>query len=237
MDSINSTHNPSLRYVLFACLLPVLVLPGIYWFESLGDINIYLNYETPPGQILYLFSKLAGMYALVLIWLQVTLALLNQSMLGIHLVFWNVGFHRKLGLSAALTVAIHAALFVAGVSIRKSEFAFGLLLPNFTHGFYAFSVTIGVFAVYLIISVVITGLLKKKKSTRLLWIHRLAVIAFIFAFIHSLLIGTETRFSAMTFTYLIMGITLLFALYMRFYKPATGFQTPLSEKQHTPQSL
>ncbi len=208
-----------LKYSLWLSLVLLTLMPFLYWLQTIGDINIYLKYETPPGQTYYVFSKLAGMYALVLVWLQIVLALLKQSTFGQYLGFWNVGFHRRLGISAALCVALHAGLFVIAVSMRKAHFAYGLLLPNFSHGFYAFAVTLGVFALYLIIAVISTGILRNNKSYRLAWIHRFAIVAFILAFIHSLLIGTETRFNAISLSYLIMAAIGLFALWARFYKP------------------
>jgi len=221
MDSSIKQNPIFLKYAIGIGLLFVLVLPFYYWLITLGDISIYFSYDIPPGQAYYIFSKLTGMYALVLIWAQIVLALLKQSSFRQSLSFWNVNFHRRLGLSAAFCVALHAGLFVAAVSIRKAEFAYGLLLPNFTHGFYAFSVTLGVLAVYLILAVIITGFLQKNKSIRLTWIHRFAIVAFILAFIHSLLIGTETRFSFISLNYFLMAGLLLFALWARFYRPFT----------------
>lgn len=228
MDDIIKPNSIYLKIGLWACWLTIVISPFVYWFQTLGDISIYFQYEIPAGQTYYVFSKLAGMYALMLVWLQIVLALLKHSIFGQYLNFWTVGFHRKLGTSAALCVVLHAGLFVAAVSLRQAHFDYGLLLPNFNHGFYALTITLGVLALYLIFAVIITGILRHYKFACLNWIHRFAIVAFILAFIHSLLIGTETRFNVMTFSYIVMGNILLFALWARFYKPFIASQTQSS---------
>lgn len=49
------------------------------WLTSVGNPLDYLRYELPPGQALYILSKLLGLVALALLWLQCLTALAQRS--------------------------------------------------------------------------------------------------------------------------------------------------------------
>jgi len=190
--------------------------PVFIWMQSIEDISIYIDYETPPGQVYYVLSKLAGLYAVFLLWLQVVLAVVNGTPFGARFSFWNVKFHRNLGLVTFGCILLHTALFVIAVSLRKAHFAYEILLPNFSHGFYGYAVTLGVFAIYGLVVVVIAGYLRKRGIKNTKWLHRISVVALILTLTHCLLIGTETRYSLMIAIYTTMVGTLITALYYRY---------------------
>ena len=50
---------------LFVILL--LTMPGIIWYRQTGDIGFYFSEGVPDGQLLYVLSKLAGLYACCLL--------------------------------------------------------------------------------------------------------------------------------------------------------------------------
>lgn len=196
-------------------LLVLLILPGIVWWQSLGNIHIYFDYELPPGQIYYVFSKLIGMYAIFLLWLQVIMALAQGTAFDNKLTFWNMRFHRNFGIAAFSMLLLHAALFVVAVSIRKEHFAYGLFIPDFSGGFYTLSVTFGVLAFYGVIIVVLSGFIRKATRGKAKWLHRISMVALILTLLHCLLIGTETRHPLLLSVYVVMAITFCVALYYR----------------------
>jgi len=196
--------------------LAMVVVPALMWLQSTGDITIYFEYETPPGQVYYVLSKLTGMYAIFLLWLQVILALYRRTPVGEKLPFWSIKIHRNLGVIAFSALILHAGLFVIAVSIRKAHFAYGLLLPNFSHGFYNVAVSLGVLAMYGLIIVVIAGYFRRRGVQKAKWFHRVSIITLILTLIHCLLIGTETRYYLMIAVYAFMIGTLTAALYSNY---------------------
>lgn len=197
-------------------MLAMAVVPALIWLQSTGDISIYFEYETPPGQVYYVLSKLTGMYAVFLLWLQVILALAKKTIISEKLPLQSINFHRNLGLLSFSALTLHIALFVAAASIRKDYFAYGLLLPDISHGFYAFAVTLGVFSFYGLILVVIAGYVRRRGIHSAKWFHRVSVIALYLTLIHCLLIGTETRYFIMMAIYVFMICALTVMLYLYF---------------------
>ncbi len=210
------------RYRLFTVngftvlMLAMAVVPAVIWLQSTGDISIYFEYETPPGQVYYVLSKLTGMYAVFLLWLQVVLALAKKTKMGRKLPSRSINFHRNLGILSFSTLVLHIALFVTAVSIRKGYLAYELLLPNISHGFYAFAMTLGVLAFYGLILVVIAGYIRRRGIQRAKWFHRVSVVALYLTLIHCLMIGTETRYLIMMTIYIFMICALTTMLYLYF---------------------
>lgn len=197
---------------LIALLLGSLFVPVLIWWSSVEDLSIYIEYETPDGQLAYVLSKLAGLYAIFLLWLQVVLTLLKRTPLSGSIRFWSLRFHRRLGMATFTLIVLHAALFVTATSQRKAVLAYDVLLPNFDGGFFAFAVALGVLALYGAIIVVIAGYLRASGKSAGKWPHRISIIILSLALAHSLLIGTETRALLMIGAYASMSVTLLFSL-------------------------
>lgn len=215
-DSIRQPHVSSINsFISAVLLLGLAAAPFIIWLQSVGDIRIYIDYETPPGQVAYLFSKLAGLYAVLLLWLQVVLALFQKTPFAAKVSFWSVNFHRNLGIATFLILLLHVSLFITAVSLRKDHFSFRPLLPNFSQGFYDLAVTLGVLALYGLLFVIITGYLRKRGISIAKWLHCVSVLALVLALIHCLWIGTETRYYTMVAVYSFMTFILIAALYYR----------------------
>ena len=196
-------------------MLGVCVLvPVMVWWQSVGDMRVYIDYRTPPGQTLYVLSKLAGLYALFLGWLQILLMLMKQSAPDGIARRWSLAFHRAFGFTVLGCMTLHVALFVAAASLRTGHVAFGLLAPNF-NGFYATAVSLGLFGFYGIVIVAIAGVLRAAGRLRAAWVHYAALPVFGLTYLHSLLIGTETRAEPMLVLYAIMGVSLLAACVYR----------------------
>ena len=60
-------------------LTTVMVLPLFTWLASIGSPMTYFHYDLPPGQIMYILAKLAGLYAFAMLWLQIMFALLKNG--------------------------------------------------------------------------------------------------------------------------------------------------------------
>jgi len=207
-----SYYQQFIHWIILAFLV---ILPSVIWAQSIDNFSIYYEYDTPPGQVVYIFSKLAGLYAVFLLWLQVLLGLMR------HTSYWpgrniSIKFHRNLGITAFSALILHAALFVTAVSIRKNTFVYDLLLPVFDHGFYRIAVTLGILALYGLIIVVIAGFLRKQGNKKAVWVHRISLIALTLTLIHCLLIGTETRYLTMIAVYVFMASSIIFMLIHRF---------------------
>lgn len=171
----------------------LLCIPAVTWLSVTGNPLGDLYNELPPGQLLYRFSKLAGLYAVMLLWMQVMYGLLKTlpRVQGI-LPIWSVSLHRGLGLSVLVLALLHFGLFVIAVSLRKQAVAWNLFLPDFSQGFYTSVVSVGWCALLVLLIVAIVGLLRNKLSGPWLKLHRLALLVLWAGMVHGLLIGTDT---------------------------------------------
>lgn len=205
-------------------LVGLLCIPGVTWLSTAGDPVDYWQYEVPPGQFTYLLSKLAGLYAVVVFWLQLLYGLLGSR--GRELLHVELGnrFHRRLGVIVALLVVAHFALFVAGATIRTEHFASQYLVPSFSHGYYRVITTVGLFGAVLLLAGVCVGLTRRRIGSFWRFGHWIVIPAFILGVIHSLLIGSESRISPMTVLYGLMGVTVAAAAAIRFglVRPSIG---------------
>jgi len=204
-------------------LIILATIPAFYWLQSIDDFSIYIDYETPPGQLFYIFSKLTGLYAVFLLWLQILLGLARRTPYGERLGL-SILFHRNLGIVAFTALVLHAALFIIAVSLRKEDFAYDLLLPVFDHGFYRIAVTLGVLALYGLIFTLVAGILRRRGKQWAVWMHRISLLAFALTLAHCLLIGTETRYFAMIALYSVMGGSVIITMYYRFKYQPTALQ-------------
>ena len=199
----------------------VLVLPMATWFNSIGSPFTYFHYDLPPGQVPYILAKLAGLYAFVLLWLQVMFGLLKGDPWGCYLLpRWSMGCHRMLGIATLLTAWMHFLCFFAAVSIRKDTIAYDLLLPEFEKGIYFFAVSLGWFSLAGLSLVALAGLLRAK--TQGIWVlaHRLSLGVFVVALVHAQMVGSEAKSGIWFFIHLLFAVAVLVALVRRFVLPS-----------------
>lgn len=197
-------------------LISLILLPAATWLAALGNPVNYFHFDLPPGQLPYLLAKLAGLYVLLLLWLQVMLGLLQGDHLARGLVAsWGIERHRLLGITTLLTAWAHFLLFFTAVSLRKDAIAYDLLLPELDKGFYFVAVSLGWFALAGLNIVALTGLLRRKASGLWALAHRLSLLVIVVALIHAQMIGSEAR-SGLWFTvHLLLAGLLLAALIRR----------------------
>jgi len=189
--------------------MPLLVLlVGSNYFQAL---NTELK---PPGQNLFLFVKLSGLYAVCLLTAQITLALYGSAKSPSK----KFGLTRRAHIfSGVLTVAIillHVFSFLGAVYLRTGEFPWATLVPKFDHGYYKQRLGFGVLAMWLVLMTLTIGWLRVNfKSKIFSSLHKVSVLVFILAILHSLSIGSETRSFIGVAFYSIMVIAVLASLY------------------------
>ena len=180
-----------------------------------GDVTAYWRYDVPPGQVIYLLSKLAGLYAFVVFWMQLMYGLLgprDRALLGVEL---GNEFHRKLGGLVGVLIVVHVAFFVGGVSIRTHHFASQYLTISFSHGYYRSIISLGIVAVLLVAVGFCAALARRALRRHWRLGHRVLLVAFVLAFIHSISIGSESRVSPISVLYAVMGLLALGAVIRR----------------------
>lgn len=194
------------RWPAAAVCCTALIVPAALWASTLGNPLIYLHHDVPPGQALYVISKLFGLLALSLFWFQALAALAR----GVpQLGFLQLGreTHRRLGLTLFALALAHACLFFAAASLRSGHLALGLLTLRFDNGFFAFYTTLGLIALLLFPLGIAAGFLRARFSS-LRWLHRVWAVAFVLVFLHGMNIGTETRLGLMFYVYVFMAVSL-----------------------------
>ena len=200
----------------FLVVTIILALPLLSWLASIGNPFAYFRYELPPGQVLYILAKLAGMYAFVLLWFQAMMALLKRDRLSGYLVpEWTLNRHRVLGIATILTAWTHFLCFFSAVSIRKETVAYDLLLPQFQNGIYSFAVSLGWIALVGLTLVAFTGLLRGRRQGIWALAHRLSLVVFLLAFFHAQMIGSEAKDGLWFFLHLLFVAAILVAIARR----------------------
>lgn len=192
-------------------LVALLLVPGITHMLHTGNWEIYFRNDSLDGQFLYILSKLVGLYAIILLWLQ----LMSGLVRNVFFFDWHPVMHRNLGLLILSLVVLHVVLFVAGVSIRNGYFAYKLLLPNFFGSYYPKIVALGIVALWLLIMAAVFAAVRNKLPVVWKWAHRLMLAVFALGFVHSYLIGSEARAGGMLYLYYLMGALSIIALVVR----------------------
>jgi len=182
----------------------VLSAPVIVWLVSVGDPSAYLAHDLPPGQALYIFSKLSGLLALFFLWGQCLLALAHRAPILRELPAVGITTHRRLGLLTFTTALTHVVLFVLAASLRAGSPAWNLLIPNFTHGYYNSFVSLGVIAIWLLLLGVWAGWRTSRGHAAWKKVHRTWPIVFGLVLLHALAIGSESRYGAMRYVLLLV---------------------------------
>ena len=197
----------------------LLLLPLTAWLSTHNNLMDYLSHETPPGQVLYVLSKLFGLYALLTVWLHIAWALLGKTPLAGILPQWSATRHRNMAFVSLALMTLHAGLFIAAVSSRKGGMAWELLLPVFDHGHYRLMLSLGIIGLWLLplIALAGTALVRNATSRKLHWLHHLAIPFLVLVYIHGLYIGSETKYGFTFVVYVVMGSTLPCFLALRVY--------------------
>ena len=198
--------------LLYASLLVVITLPWMIWRQQTGDLGLYFTEAVPAGQLLYVLSKLAGMYALLFIALQIIVSLAGRlNLIPPHRLRFS---HPLLGSLVVLLGVAHALLFFTAVSVRQSGPAWGLLFPGF-RDYYHTHLTLGVFGLWILIAVMISGVVRCiNRSSMARMLHRGYWVSIALVYIHAIAIGTESQSRAGLAFYSTLGGVVLMMLVM-----------------------
>ena len=202
-------------------VLLLLVLPGVIWFESTGNLLADFRPDNMPGQVPYLLSKLMGLYVIIFLWLQVMYGLTRNDRLFAFVPAWTKKRHQLMGITTFAVIVTHYALFVAAVSMRKGHFAYGLLAPNFSD-FYHTMLSLGWFAFIMIMAVIFVRMARTFMKVNSLWVHRLAIPALFLGLTHGLMIGSEASMGALIYLYLSLGAITALVVLRRFMTFVSG---------------
>lgn len=195
-------------------LWPVIFLLPFALWNFTSDVVSYFRYGAPIGQIWYVFSKLFGLYAILLLWYQAISTLLKNTNYSRALPRWTFLRHRALGCLTVLTIIVHITCFVTATSLRKDVIAWTLLLPNF-QDFYHMAITLGLFSFLILLMAILAAVLRKYISVIWRTIHRSMIFVVVLGLIHGYLIGTETRYGLYEWFYGALMLVLLVVLILR----------------------
>lgn len=206
-------------FMLIPLLFIFFLLPGTIWFQQTGNVSLYFTNAVPDGQLLYILSKLLGLYAFFFLMMQVLLSL--SCRLQLLQISWMGKLHKVTGSMVFLLALTHWFLFFLAVSFRQDSLAWGLLLPNLSD-FYHTHLSFGLIGLWLLLAVVMAGMLRLiRKSAYAPMIHRAYYLSIGLIYVHVLAIGTESQSTAGLVLYLGLGmvfILLLLAASMKQYK-------------------
>ena len=224
-DSGGATNR--LRAALFPMLIAAFCLPGVAWISTVGDLADYWRYDVPDGQVVYLASKLVGLYAIAAFWLQLMYGLLGPRLRARYGLEFGNRFHRRLGVVVLTLILAHLALFIAGVSMRTNHLALHFLVPTFTDGYYRMIITLGWLGGVLVVLGMLNAGLRRRIGRLWRFGHWLMTPAFVLVVVHSWLIGSESRIVPMNVFYGLMlaGICWALAVRITLTRPAGSDRT------------
>lgn len=188
----------------------VYIIPLAIWLTSIDDPLLYLNSTLPPGQLVYVISKLLALYAFLFLTIQLVTTLLRVD--------FSRNGHVILGLSSFFLITSHVICFISAVSLRGDHIPWHLLAPNFSSGFYSLMVSIGAISFWLLFIAVCAGVLSIKGKKVARKVHYFVLPVYLMGFAHGLFIGTETGFSITGSFYFSGFLIVLFSLMHKLLK-------------------
>lgn len=192
--------------------IATLLIPVLVWLISTHGPIAYFLHEVPPGQRFYILSKLFGLLALTLFWLQCMAALARFAPALRGFLSLSRRRHAYIGSITAVLVLLHVAAFITAATLRTGHLALPLLAPKFDQGFYNSFVSIGVIAFWGLVAVIIAGIMRARGREVWRWVNRLSLVVCALGFRHGIMIGSETRFGLMKYVYAFIGLSLATAV-------------------------
>jgi len=182
-------------------MTPLLGVSLLFIMTSLllsgGDFFALSRTNAPPGQTLYLLSKITAVFVYILMWWQIMLGMAAKV---------NTQHHILLGVSVFILILMHVLLFISAASIRQDELNLSMLLPNFISGYYNRGLSFGVMALFFIVIATFAGIFRNRLQPFWKVGHSFVYITFTLATVHGLMIGSDIN--AGVFPYIIYGAVL-----------------------------
>jgi len=203
------------KFALMGLCVFSFVLPILAWTENTGGIYRLFDIHQPPGQSWYVISRLFGLLALT--------ACCWQFFIGLSRKYPTPLFskaktlrktHASLGLISFILFWSHALCFTTAVSIRKELVAYQFLLPNVSDHYHSI-ISIGWLALMLVSIAVAARIFGLRHQDK--W-HKLVYAVFPIALLHSYLVGSDTRDTAMILFYVVLALVWCGAIYMAYFK-------------------
>ena len=207
--SVRLAHRTVARWAVPALFLIALSAPVVLW-KLTGNTLPWLDIRSsPPGQWLYILSKLAALYAVALIGLQLSLLVLQTGTTTKQHRLWSLSVHRVLGMITLIVITVHVTAFTAATSVRNGELALHLFLPVLGDGYYRTMISIGALGLWL--SIIGASLqLRIAHRIGLRWLHPyLMLIAAVLVTVHSYGIGSESGTNVVAIFYCILLLLIL----------------------------
>lgn len=214
---LRRTLAPVICWVTFS-------MPFAVWFVSTDSPAAYFSAAVPPGQTFYVFSKLFGLLAMVMLWFQAMAALAKDTPALEGFPRLQGRQHAVFGVVLFVVVLVHLSLFVVASTLRTKHSALDLLLPTFEHGYYRAMVGLGAIAFWMLVLVMFAGWRRLRGVVPWRWIHRLGFIVFSLGFLHGITVGSETRFGLMKYVYAFIGLSLGTAVISRLWKEVRRYR-------------
>ena len=200
------------RSLSWAICAVTFLIPPLAWLLSSGDPLAYFTHHVPPGQFIFVASKLCALLALSLFWLQCMTALARLSPALEGFFQFTRRQHIVLGCTTFGFALLHLGLFVVASTLRTKHTAVDLLIPTFTKGFYRTNLSLGAMAFWLLVVAVVAGALRLRQGAAWKWSHRIVFAVFALGFLHGIAVGSETRFGLMKYVYVFIGLSMATAL-------------------------
>jgi len=204
-----------LKFFILLLAAITFLLPLSVWTNNTDGLQRLFDIHEPPGQSWYLLSRLFGVLALSTACWQFVVGLSRkypQPIFKQHAAQRRV--HASLGVITFVLFWSHALCFVSAVSIRKSQLAYNLMLPNLVD-YYHTVISIGWLALLVVTIAVLARVLKVKNKH--LW-HKIVYAVMPLAIVHSILVGSDTRDVFMLFNYVLISMIWMTALYCAFIR-------------------
>lgn len=206
-----------MNYLFISIYFILLFIPGYtVWqnsgFEARAD-------TTAPT---YLFLRLTGLYAFILIFIQI--------MLGAFINYWRMvfgpkilNFHMTEGLIAYGLVLAHPAFFLLNAIPANVPNPLGLLLPRFSSAYETY-LSFGKIGFVLLTIAFFAAKFRSAGFLKKHWrkFHILNYIAFWLIFVHSFNLGQDTKTGPFMWLYPLMAILVVISIiYRRIFIPAS----------------
>lgn len=191
------------------------------------------------GGTTYLFLRLTGLYAFVLIFVQI--------MLGAFMNYWRgifgtkvLNFHMREGIVAYGLILAHPAFFLLNALLANVPNPLGLLLPQFSNAYETY-LSFGKIGFILLTIAVFAARFRNVGFLQNHWrkFHILNYIAFWLIFVHSFNLGSDTHTIPFSLLYPVMAVLVVISIgyrriYIPFLKPKPNM--PPKKSLSTPQA-
>lgn len=210
-------YKKSLKTVTLIFYTLLLIFPILTVWETIGTFENLQNTLSHGASSVYLLLRLTGLYAFVLLFLQI--------MHGAFMPFWNNIFgpkspvtHEKVGIIIYILILFHPFFYIFSVGMELGFIqALPALLPKINTE-YELHLTYGKVALTLLTLSVLAVYFRHLKILNKHWIkfHVLNYVVFFLAFYHSYKVGSDSHLTPYSYLYPAMFLGVVGSIVYRF---------------------